>query len=254
MLGVRQADEKNLMILATPRYVSLCAALVMAPLAFGQPAAKLTADDKDAIQSLVSRYAAALGQCHAEEFADLFVPQTGEFLSGFRGRMVGRDKLIALVQSERHCVAPPASPPAARPGGTNGPTVEIEATANGARGVANLGTAEYQDEYAKTAAGWRFASRTVIIAPEKAAGIEAADLLAIERLGGSALGDNYEADANGGKPRLLTCGVRVSVSGNEVKGRAFLKDGGYNDEVYEKVGPGKWRVKSSVHVASGTAQ
>jgi hypothetical protein len=213
----------------------------------------LTADDKAAIQSLVSTYAAALGQCRAEEFADLFVPQTGSFLSGFRGRMVGRDKLIALVQSERHCLAPADSPPSARPGGTNGPTVEIEAKGNGARGVANLGTAEYQDEYAKTAAGWRFASRTVIIAAEKAAGIEAADLLAIEHLGGSALGDDYEADPNGGKPRLLTSGIRVSVSGNEVKGRAFLKDGSYNDQVYEKIGPGNWRVKSSVHVEPGAA-
>jgi hypothetical protein len=50
---------------------------------------------------------------------------------------------------------------------------------------------------------------------------------------------------------LLTSGVRVSVSGSEVKGRAFLKGGGYNDEVYEKLGPGKWRVKSSTHVAPG---
>ena len=240
------------MILSTSRHVTLLAALVMAaPAAFGQGG--LTADDKAAIQSLVSTYAAALGQCHAEEFADLFVPQTGSFLSGFRGRMVGREKLIELVQSERHCLAPAGSAPAARPGGATGPTVQIEAVANGARGVANLGTAEYQDEYAKTAKGWRFASRTVIIAAEKAAGIEAPDLLAIETLGGSTLGDDYEADQNGGKARLLTSGVRVSVSGNEVKGRAFLKDGGYNDEVYEKIGPGKWRVKSSVHVAPGAA-
>ena len=243
------------MILSTPRYVTLFAALLIAgSTAFGQPPSSLTADDKAAIQMLVSSYASALGQCHAEEFADLFVPQTGAFLSGFRGRFVGREKLIALVQSERHCVAPSGSQPTARPGGTNGPTVDIEATANGARGVAHLGTAEYQDEYTKTAAGWRFASRTVILATEKAAGIEAADLLAIERLGGSALGDDYEADQGGGKPRLLTSGVRVTVSGNEVKGRAFLKDGGYNDEAYEKIGPGKWRVKSSVHVAPGAAR
>lgn len=213
----------------------------------------LTADDKAAIQSLVTSYAKALGECRAEEFADLFVPETGSFTSGFRGRMVGRDKLIALVQSERHCIAAAGAAPAARPGGSNGPTVEVEATRSGAHGVAHLGTAEYQDEYTKTTKGWRFASRTVILATEKAAGIEAADLRAIELLGGSALGDAYEADANGGKPRLMTSGVRVSVSGDEVKGRAFLKDGGYNDEVYEKTGPGQWRVKSSVHVAPGAS-
>jgi hypothetical protein len=219
-----------------------------------QTPTSLSSDDKAAIQTLVTSYAKALGECRAEEFADLFVPETGSFASGFRGRMVGRNKLIALVQSERHCIAPAGEAPAARPGGTSGPTVAIEPTATGARGVANLGAAEYQDEYTKTAAGWRFASRTVILATEKTAGIEAGDLLAIERLGGSALGDNYEADQNGGKPRLLTSGVRVSVSGTEVKGRAFLKDGGYNDEVYEKLGPGKWRVKSSVHVAPGATR
>ncbi len=242
-------------MISTQRYVSLFAALVIVPAAaLGQASQNLTSADRAAIQSLVASYAKALGQCQAEEFADLFVPGTGWFASGFRGRMVGREKLIALVQSERHCLAPPTgSTPAARPGGTNGPTVEIETTASGARGVANLGTAEYQDEYTKTAAGWRFASRTVILGTEKAAGIEAPDLLAIERLGGSALGDDYEADQNGGKPRLLTSGVRVSVSGNDVKGRAFLKDGGYNDEVYEKIAPGQWRVKSSVHVAPGAA-
>jgi hypothetical protein len=230
---------------------SLFALLCVASSAtFAQTPKSLTADDEAAIQALVTSYAKALGGCRAEEFADLFVSETGSFASGFRGRMVGRDKLIALVQSERHCVAPAGATQAARPGGNGGPTVAIEATATGARGVANLGTAEYQDEYTKTAGGWRFASRTVILATEKAAGIEAADLLAIERLGGAALGDSYEADQNGGKPRLLTSGVRVSVSGTEVKGRAFLKDGGYNDEVYEKLGPGKWRIKSSVHVAA----
>jgi len=44
--------------------------------------------------------------------------------------------------------------------------------------------------------------------------------------------------------------VRIGVAGTDVTGRAFLKDGGYEDRVYEKVGPGEWRVKSSVHVAA----
>jgi hypothetical protein len=192
-------------------------------------------------------YSRALGECRAEDFANLFAPETGYFASGFRGRMVGRDRLVALVESERHCIAPAANAGAGRPGGGNGPTVEIEATAGGARGVASLGTAEYQDEYVKTPAGWRFASRTVLIAAEKSAGLDAQELLAIDRLGGAKLGDYYEADQNGVK-RLMTSGVRVSVSGAEVRGRAFLKAGGYDDEVYEKIGPGQWRVKSSVHV------
>lgn len=215
--------------------------------ASAQSTPTLSDDDRSAIQALMGSYARALGECRAEDFADLFVPDTGWFASGFRGHVVGRARLIALVQSERHCIAPPAAA-AARPGGTNGPTVVLEVVPSGVRGVANLGTAEYQDEYTKTASGWRFASRTVIIAAEKAAGLDARELLAIGALGGARLGDRYEPDQNG-VPRLMTSGVRVSVSGVEVTGRAFLKDGGYDDEVYEKLGPGRWRVKSSVHVA-----
>jgi hypothetical protein len=226
----------------------LLGALAIAGASVAQTPVALTAADESAIRALGASYSSTLAECRAEEYADLFVPDTGYFASGFRGRMVGRDKLIALVKSERHCLAAAASGPTARPGGASPPAVALEATAGGARGVTSLGAAEYQDEYAKTPGGWRFVSRTVILAAEKAAGIEAADLLAIERLSGTKLGDFYEADENGAQGRLLTSGVRVGVSGTEVTGRAFLKDGGYNDEVYEKVGPGEWRVKSSVHV------
>jgi hypothetical protein len=219
---------------------------VVCSAAHAQSAPSLSDDDRSAIQALMGSYARALGECRAEDFADLFVPQTGYFASGFRGRMVGRERLIALVQSERHCIAPPAAG-AARPGGANGPTVALEATVSGVRGVASLGAAEYQDEYSKTPGGWRFASRTVIIAAEKTAGLDARELLAIAELGGTRLGDYYQADQNGVE-RLMTSGVRIAVSGTEVTGRAFLKNGGYDDQVYEKLGPGRWRVKSSVHV------
>ena len=50
----------------------------------------------------------------------------------------------------------------------------------------------------------------------------------------------------------MTSGVKVSVSGDQVTGRAYLKDGTYDDQVYEKLGPGEWRVKSSTHVPAGT--
>ena len=215
--------------------------------ALAQSAASIGADDRSAIQALVTHYAQALTGCRAAEFADLFVPESGYFASGFRGRMVGRAQLIALVQSEPHCVAPTAKAGATRPGGTTGPTVVIDATASGVRGIADLGTAEYQDEYAKTPQGWRFASRTVILAAEKAAGLDARGMLAIQHLGEAKLGDHYEADQNG-VPRLMTSGVKISVSGDVVSGRAYLKDGGYDDEVYEKLGTGDWRVKSSTHV------
>jgi SnoaL-like domain len=212
--------------------------------AFSQPA--LTAEDRAAIEALMGQYSQALGGCRAAEFADLFAPGTGVFASGFRGRMVGRERLIALVESERQCVTPNTKGTAARPGGAAGPTVALEVTANGVRGVANVGTAEYQDEYTKTPQGWRFASRAVITNAEKAAGLDAAALIAIEKLSSSPLGDRYEPDANGVQ-RLMTSGVRVTAAAGQVTGRAFLKDGSYSDEVYEKTAAG-WRVKSSTHV------
>jgi hypothetical protein len=222
--------------------------LVLLSVTAAQAQVSLTDSDRSEIQALMSRYAQALGGCRAEEFANLFVPGTGYFASGFRGRMVGRRQLIELVESERHCAARGDAAPPARPGGANGPTVVIEAGPDGVRGVAELGMAEYQDQYVKTPQGWRFASRTVLLASEKAAGLDAHDLLAIQQLGGDRLGDNYITDDNG-VPRLLNSGIAVSVSDGEVKGRAYLRDGGYDDEVYEETRPGVWRVKSSTHVA-----
>jgi hypothetical protein len=236
--SIRWRATAALLLFAVP-----CAATRLA----AQEPVRPSIEDATAIQALVASYARALGECRAEDFADLFVPETGYFASGFRGHMVGHERLVALVESERHCRAPAGAAAAPRPGG-NAPTVMLEFTATGARGIANLGTAEYQDEYTKTADGWRFASRTVIVAAEKSAGLDAAELLAIHELGGSALGDYYEADADG-VDRLMTSGVRISVAGTVVSGRAFLSTGGYNDEVYEKLAPGRWRVQSSVHVA-----
>jgi hypothetical protein len=174
----------------------------------------------------------------------LFAPDTGYFASGFRGMITGRDRLIALVQSERHCITTPGAKPAARPGGGNGPTVAIETTGGVVRGIADLGTAgQYQDEYVKTARGWKFASRTVLTPAEKTAGLDAAEMLAIQRVAGPELGDNWVPDQNGVK-RLRTSGVAISVSATGVTGKAYQKSGGYCDDVYDKLGPGQWRIKS----------
>ncbi len=221
-------------------------ALAVAAGAAAQAPKGLTADDETAIQSLVSRYAQALGSCDAEGFADLFAPTTGYFASGFRGVMVGRERLIALVQSERQCIAPTANA-APRPGGS-APKVVLDVTSSGVHGVVDLGrVGEYQDDYVKTSQGWRFGSRTVIIAAEKAAGLDAKGILAIRDLSGSELGDNYSIDANGVK-RLLTSGVAISVADGVVKGRAYFKDGSHDEDIYEKAGPGKWRIQSRTHV------
>jgi len=221
----------------------LCVAAFLAAGSGAAQAQSLTAEDKTAIQGLSASYAQALSACKAEEFADLFVPGTGAFASGFRGRMVGREKLVLLVQSERHCTGEAPARPAGNP-----PTVVIEPTASGVHGVVSLGAAEYQDEYVKTSKGWRFASRTVVIAAEKTAGLDASGMLAIQKLGGANLGDFYAPDPKG-VSRLLTSGVRITAKDNEVTGRAFLKDGSYDDVVYEKTSAGQWAVKSSTHAA-----
>jgi hypothetical protein len=72
-------------------------------------------------------------------------------------------------------------------------------------------------------------------------------MLALQHLSGAKAGDYYEADQNGVQ-RLMTSGVRLSVAGNQVRGRVYLSDGSYDDEVYEKPGSGEWRIKSGTHV------
>jgi len=228
----------------------LIAGLMLCRTAGAQAPAALTPDDRTAIQALVTGYARALGACAADDFADLFAPDTGYFASGIRGQITGRQRLIALVQSERHCIPSPGTPPAARPGGGNGPTVAVEVTSGAVRGVADLGAAgQYQDEYVKTPKGWKFAARTVLIPAEKAAGLDASEMAAIQRLAGPELGDYYVADQNGVK-RLRTSGVAISVSTAGVTGKAYQKSGGYCDDVYDKLGPGQWRIKSRTCVAA----
>jgi len=223
---------------------SLIAVLLFSTSLSAQVPAALTPDDRNAIQALVTGYAQALAACHAEEYADLFAPDIGYFASGIRGQVVGRERLIALVQSERQCTASASTAANTRPGGAAGPTVTIEVTSTGVRGTADLGGAgQYQDEYVKTPKGWRFRSRTVLTPAEKAAGLDAIEMLAIQRLAGPDLGDYYVADQNGVK-RLRTSGVAIAVSAGAITGHAYLKTGGYYDDVYERISPGQWRIKS----------
>jgi hypothetical protein len=64
---------------------------------------------------------------------------------------------------------------------------------------------------------------------------------------GPGLGDYYVPDQNGVK-RLRTSGVEIKVSSGAITGRAYLKSGGYYDDVYEKVAAGQWRVTSRTRV------
>lgn len=234
----------------------LLLSLVGSATVYAQAPGSLSSADREEIQALVAGYAQALAGCRAAEFADLFVPETGYFASGFRGQMTGRERLVALVESERQCATPNGKAGSgkssdgknAKARAATAPTVTLEVSGGAVKGIVNLGTAEYQDEYVKTAQGWRFASRTVVIAAEKAAGLDADAMLAIQRLGGGdKLGDHYEPDQNG-VPRLMTSGVRIGISNNQVTGRAYLKSGGYDEQIYERAGTGEWRMKASTHV------
>lgn len=221
-----------------PSYVVLvlsgCAAFAQAP-------AAITPADRAEIEALVAGYAEALGSCDAEAFADLFDSNTGYFASGFRGRIAGREKLMALVDSERHCQD--AQQGSRRSFGV--PPVAVQADGDSVRGVADLGAAgQYQDEYVRTAQGWRFASRSVLTPAEIEAGLDAGDLAAIRSLSAD-LGavDHYEESADGGR-RFLSSGVVISVDSGTIHGRVYLEGGGYYDDAYEMAAPGEWRIVS----------
>lgn len=214
----------------------------------------LTAQDRADIQELSAKYARTLGTCAAEEYADLFVPDSGYFASNIRGEVVGRERLMALVRSERHCTAP-----APQAGGTGNaprpvPTVVIEISSTGPIGRADLGekVGRYDDEYVKTPKGWRFKSRTVMTAQELAAGLTVQDVRVIRRLAGTDLGqfDDVYVPGTDGVKRFRASGVALGLSQDGVTGRAFLKNnGGHYEDVYVKTPEGNWRFKSRVYVA-----
>jgi hypothetical protein len=222
-----------------------------------QDRAVLTAQDRTEIQGLVAGYARALGACAAEEYADLFAPQTGYFASNIRGEVTGRERLIALVRSERHCnpsggLANPAGAAGANARPANVPTVVVEATATGATGRADLGNAgSYEDDYVKTPNGWRFRSRTVVSRQEQEMKLTAREIAAIRRLAGTELGlfDDVYVTGTDGVRRFRSSGVAMGLSPEGVTGRAVLKnDGGRYDDVYERSPQGGWRFKSRTYV------
>jgi len=198
--------------------LSLAAVLVTGTAA-GQNPVSVNPEDRAEIEALVARYA--------------------------RGHIVGRAKLIELVDSERHCR--PANPDQPQPQrrSMGVPTVTLRVDSGRIYGVADLGGAgQYQDEYARTAQGWRFAARSVLTPGELAVGLDAGDLSAIQALSaGIALADHYAPDDNGVE-RFLSSGVVISVDAGTVRGRAYLDDGSQYDDVYEETAPGKWQIKS----------
>ena len=204
----------------------------------GQSPQTVTAQDKAEIQALVTAYARTLGGCAASEYADLFAADRGYFASGFRGHVVGRERLIAMVQSERFCFAGGNGPSTPLPSTPlrAGPTVVVDVTPAGVFGIADLGGAgHYEDEYVKTPKGWRFAGRTVITPAEQAAGLNACEMIAIRRLAsGPQDAEDFWPPGQDGVKRFNSAGVVIRVASGVVNGRVYLKDGGYYDDVYEK--------------------
>ena len=114
------------------------------------------------------------------EYADLFTPD-GVFISNdFRGSkhrelygqsatLVGRAKLIELVETEEFCLNPETRAARAKTSASANPppaNVVIEPTPEGAKGTVPFGNGgRYGDLYVKTPDGWRFKSRSVVMPP-----------------------------------------------------------------------------------------
>ena len=210
------------------------------------PGSTLTNEDRAQIQELVAHYARALGTCAAEEYAGLFAAPDGYFASGPRGHVAGREKLIALVRSERHCNDKSQSRP------TNAPTVVAEASAEGATGktISGPGGGHYEDVYVKTSQGWRFKARNYISTQEEAAHLTARDFIEIRQLAGNHTGQfkDVYTDAPEGK-RFRSSGVVIAPSPEGATGKAYLsRDAGAYDDVYTKTSQG-WRFKSRIYAA-----
>jgi hypothetical protein len=207
----------------------------------------LTAKDRTEMQELVNRYALALGTCAAEQYADLFAAPDGYFASGPRGSIAGREKLIELVRSERHCTNKSERRP------TNGPTAVVEAAPGGAVGktIAGPGGGHYEDTYVRTQQGWRFKSRSFISAQEETAKLTSQDFIEIRRLAGNEIGPYEDVYSNGPEGKhLRSSGVVIAPSADGATGKVFLRNnGGHYEDVYVKGSQG-WRFKSRLYVAA----
>ena len=213
-----------------------------------QPAPALSATDRAQIQELSAAYARTLGTCAAQEWADLYAVPDGYFASGFRGEVKGRDKLIALVQSEPQCIKDGPRTP------RDVATAAVEPSPEGARGRVPIGTAAYyQDVYVRTPNGWKFKSRHAITAREDAAHLDERGFIEVRRLAGNETGqfdDVYSSGPDG--RRFRSAGVVITASPQGVLGTAYLKnDGGHYDDVYMRTAEG-WRFQSRTYVPPDT--
>jgi hypothetical protein len=154
--------------------LGLC--LSVAGAAYAQKAKELSEKDRAEIRQLSDNYVTYLDGCKATEYANLFAAD-GSFISGPRGTMTGHEKLESLVTSERFC-QPGATARSAMSHAFS--KIMIEPTADGASGKVylpgrepNTSGGHYEDTYVKTAAGWRFKTRTYLSPKEETAATSA---------------------------------------------------------------------------------
>jgi len=162
----------------------LAAVLLSPGAARGQSTAGAAVEqtDRTGIEHLLSRYNEALQSCSSAQYADLFTPD-GTFTSddfrgtrhrqlyGQRATLTGHDKLVELVETEEFCLNPEqrAGRATARPRAMSFTGLTLTPTADGIHGVLPLGNGgRYEDVYVKTATGWKFKSRNVVMPPPSA--------------------------------------------------------------------------------------
>jgi hypothetical protein len=205
----------------------------------------LTADDRQAIADLTVSYARTLGNCEADSYAALFEQPNGFYESVNRGRVLGKARLVSLVESERHCNG--QAERTVRPAPT--PTVSI--SAEGVTGRIDLGdNGHYEDVYVRTPAGWRFKSRNLIPKKAEEARFTYKDFLQIREIAGDRgqFEDVYVNTPDG--RRFRSSGLTIEpVSPTEATGRAQLAgDDGYYEDKYVKTSAG-WRFETRMYVA-----
>jgi hypothetical protein len=209
----------------------------------------LSDQDRSEIQALVAGYGRALGTCAAEDYARLFAEPDGYFASGPRGKVVGHDRLVALVMSEPFC-----HDNSERRSRNIPPAIDIQASVDGAIGRAALANnaGRYEDVYVKTPRGWKFKARTYVSPQEETANLTAQDFIDIRRLAGNDSDhfDDVWTNAPEGR-RFKSAGIVIQPAPEGASGRAHLKnDSGSYEDVYVKT-PHGWRFKSRAYVAEG---
>jgi hypothetical protein len=162
-------------------FVLVALALANAHVARAQATLELAPADYIAIQQLVSKYAYAIDECtnRGYDYADLYTAD-GAFYTSRNGkisnRFEGREKLAEAARGGRpdctdvpwagikHMLVNHVIEPA--PGGATGKVYLIAIGLDGEPGKVEA-QGRYDDVYVKTAQGWRFKTRTHVLAPNQ---------------------------------------------------------------------------------------